>query len=163
MKSQNEDHPKRLAVIRIRGRVNVRGDIEDTMKMLRLHRVNHCALVSDTPTLKGMILKAKDYITWGDVDEKDVSLLLKNRGELVGGERLTDTYVKKNTGFKSIADFAKAFVASKAELSDVPDLKPIFRLHPPRKGHKRIKRTFGASGALGNRGAQIKDLIYKMR
>ncbi|MFQ5800505.1 MAG: 50S ribosomal protein L30 [Candidatus Hydrothermarchaeales archaeon] len=163
MKSKNEDHPKRLIVIRVRGKVNVRKDIEDTLEMLRLHRINHCVLISNIPSIKGMIVKAKDYITWGEVDEKDISLLLKNRGELVGGERLTDAYVKKNTQFKSINDFAKAFALSKAELSDVPNLKPVFRLHPPRKGHKRIKRVFAEGGALGYRGPQIKDLIYRMR
>ncbi len=163
MKSKNEDHPKRLGVIRIRGKVNVREEIEDTMKMLRLHRVNHCILVNDAPSSKGMISKAKDYITWGEVDEKDITLLLKNRGELIGGDKLTDAYVKKNTSFKSIADFAKAFVNLKAEIKDIPNLKPVFRLHPPRKGHKGIKRVFTNGGALGYRGPQIKYLIYKMR
>ncbi|MFQ5976124.1 MAG: 50S ribosomal protein L30 [Candidatus Hydrothermarchaeales archaeon] len=163
MQSKNEDHPKRLVVIRVRGKVNVKKEIEDTLKMLRLYRINHSVLISSTPSLKGMVVKAKDYITWGDVDEKDISLLLKNRGELIGGEKLTDAYVKKNTRFKSIADFVKAFAASKAELSDIPNLKPVFRLHPPRKGHKRIKRAFKDGGALGYRGSQIKDLVYRMR
>lgn len=163
MKSNNEDQPKRLAVIRIRGRVNVRKEIEDTLSMLKLHKVNHCVIISDKSTLKGMIQKAKDYITWGDVDEKDISLILKNRGELTGGEKLTDKYIKNNTKFKTINGFAKALSQSTAELDDIPSLKPVFRMHPPRKGHNKIKRSYKNGGALGPRGPRIKELIYKMR
>ncbi|MFQ6135799.1 MAG: 50S ribosomal protein L30 [Candidatus Hydrothermarchaeales archaeon] len=164
MKQANDDKsPKRLAVIRVRGRVNVRGKIEDTLKMLRLNKVNHCVFVNESPSLEGMISKVKDYVTWGEVDEKDVTLVLKNRGELSGGGKLTDAYIKENTEFKSIENFAEAFIASKAELRDIPHLKPVFRLHPPRKGHKKIKRPFVEGGALGYRGPKIKDLVYRMR
>ena len=38
------------AVIRIRGRIGVRRDIADTLKMLRLHKVNHCVIVPETDT-----------------------------------------------------------------------------------------------------------------
>ncbi|NPE31458.1 50S ribosomal protein L30, partial [Methanococcoides sp. SA1] len=31
-----------FAVVRVRGPVNVSGKIEDTLGMLRLHKVNHC-------------------------------------------------------------------------------------------------------------------------
>ncbi|MDY6932317.1 MAG: uL30 family ribosomal protein, partial [Halobacteriota archaeon] len=32
------------AVVRLRGNVNVRPEIKDTLKMLRLNRINHCVL-----------------------------------------------------------------------------------------------------------------------
>jgi len=41
------------AVVRLRGQVNVRYTIEDTMKMLRLHRVNHCVFVPEKSSLQG--------------------------------------------------------------------------------------------------------------
>jgi large subunit ribosomal protein L30 len=154
---------KRLVVIRIRGSVNVNREIAHTLDMLRLNRPNHAVFIDDRESYRGMLQKAKDYVTWGEVGYEDVSLILKNRGELIGKKKLTDEHLKKNTKFKSIDDFAKAFVEFKAELSDLPDMKPIFRLHPPRKGHKGVKRAFSVGGSLGNRGLEIKDLIYKMR
>jgi large subunit ribosomal protein L30 len=131
--------------------------------MLRLTRVNHCVFIDDRPTFKGMLQKAKDYITWGEVTPEEVALILRNRGELVGGKRLTDAYVKEHTKFKSIDDFAKAFVEFKAELSDIPQLKPVFRLHPPRKGYRGIKRSFVEGGALGYRGEAMRELLRRMR
>lgn len=154
---------KRLMVVRIRGSVNVNRDIAGTLEILRLRRVNHATFIDDRQSYRGMLQKVKDYVTWGEVDHKDISLILENRGEVEGNGKLTDKYVKTNTSFKSIKEFAKAFVEFKAELADIPGLKPIFRLHPPRKGHKGIKRAFSVGGSLGNRGGKIKELIYKMR
>jgi len=154
---------QRLAVVRVRGHVGLPREVEDTLRMLRLTRVNHCVFIDDRPTFKGMLQKAKDYITWGEVTPEEVALILRNRGELVGGKRLTDAYVKEHTKFKSIDDFAKAFVEFKAELSDIPQLKPVFRLHPPRKGYRGIKRSFVEGGALGYRGEAMRELLRRMR
>ena len=45
----------------------------------------------------------------------------------------------------------------------IPGLKPVLRLHPPRKGYKTTKRTFPQGGALGYYGQEINTLLYKMR
>lgn len=152
-----------FAVVRVRGPVNVSGKIEDTLGMLRLHKVNHCVFLQDTPNNKGMIQKAKDYIAYGTVDVESLTEVLSKRGRLEGDIRLTDEYVKENSEFASIASFAEALVNGDAKITDVPMLKPVFRLHPPRKGHAGIKRTAQQGGVLGNHGDDIKALLNKMR
>jgi large subunit ribosomal protein L30 len=152
-----------FAVVRVRGQVNVSGKIEDTLGMLRLHKVNHCVFLQDTPNNKGMIQKAKDYIAYGTVDVESLTEVLSKRGRLEGDARLTDEYVKENSEFASIASFAEALVNGDAKITDVPLLKPVFRLHPPRKGHAGIKRTAQQGGVLGNHGDDIKALLNKMR
>ncbi|MCD4800023.1 MAG: 50S ribosomal protein L30 [Methanococcoides sp.] len=152
-----------FAVVRIRGPVNVSGKIEDTLGMLRLHKVNHCVFLQDTPNNKGMIQKSKDYIAYGTVDVESLTEVLGNRGRLEGDARLTDEYVKENSEFASIASFAEALVNGDAKITDVPLLKPVFRLHPPRKGHAGMKRTAQQGGVLGNHGDDIKALLNKMR
>jgi len=42
-------------------------------------------------------------------------------------------------------------------------IKPVLRLHPPRKGHRSIKRSVKQGGELGYHGAAINELLYKMR
>jgi len=51
-----------------------------------------------------------------------------------------------------------------AELSDIPDLKPVFRLKPPSKGYDRggIKQPYTKGGALGYRSEKINDLLKRM-
>ncbi len=59
-----------LAVVLVRGLIGSRSDIRDTLVMLRLLRKNACILVPDTPGVCGMLQKAKDYITWGKIDQE---------------------------------------------------------------------------------------------
>ena len=151
------------AVVRLRGQVNVRYTIEDTMKMLRLHKVNHCVVVPENPHFKGMVHKVKDYVAYGKVDAKALAEILESRGRLEGGTRLTEEYVRENTAYASIQAFAEAVIEEKASLKDIPGLKPVFRLHPPRKGHAGIKRTFRQGGVLGNQDENINMLLHKMR
>jgi len=153
---------KRLAVIRIRGTVGVRKDIEYTLRLLRLVRKFHAVVIDDRPDYLGMLQKVKDYVTWGEIDAETLAELLRKRGRLVGNRRLTDEDVKK-LGYSSIEEFAEAVIEFKAELSDIPGLKPVFRLHPPKGGFKgTIKRMYGDGGETGYRGKDINELLRRM-
>ncbi|MDK2974219.1 MAG: large subunit ribosomal protein [Methanofollis sp.] len=151
------------AVVQVRGVVNTRTEIKDTLKMLRLHHINHCVMVPDTPAYMGMIRKVKDYIAYGEADEKVVATILSTRGRLTGNLKLTDEYVREHSQFSGIEEFAGALCRGEATMQDIPGLKPVLRLHPPRKGFRTIKRTFQQGGALGNYGEEINDLLYRMR
>ncbi|MBO4301858.1 50S ribosomal protein L30 [Methanosarcinaceae archaeon] len=151
------------AVIRVRGPAGVRGEIEDTMKMLRLHKVNHCVILSENAVNTGMVQKVKDYTAFGTIGAEEIEALLINRGRLAGGDRLTDEYVKENTPYADIKALAAALANEEVRIKDIPGLKPVFRLHPPRKGHAGIKRTVQQGGVLGNHGENISVLLNKMR
>lgn len=151
-----------LAVVRVRGTAGIPGDIADTLRMLHLTRANHCILLRENPSSLGMLVKVKDYVTWGELDEASAEEVLRNRAELSGGKRLTDDYLKKNTRFKTIKQLAKELITGKAELGSIPGLRPFFRLHPPRQGYGGIKRAVKEGGALGKR-ETIGSLIHRMR
>lgn len=151
------------AAVRIRGGVKTRQDIRDTLSMLHLDRINHCVVLPENPNYKGMIHKAKDYVAFGTITAETLSMMLDNRGKLEGGVALTEEYLSKNTKYKSFNELAKAVCEGKASLSEVPKLKPVFRLHPPRKGLKGTKRTFQEGGDLGDHGKEINLLLKKMR
>lgn len=150
-------------VVQVRGVVNCRKEIKDTLKMLRLHHVNHCVVIPDTPAYTGMIRKVKDYVAYGEATPEILSTLLETRGRLTGDGKLTDEYIKENSKYDGIKSFADAVCSGEAHLNDIPGLKPVLRLHPPRKGYKSIKRTYQQGGALGNYGSDIGNLLYRMR
>ncbi len=151
-----------LAVIRVRGRTGVRKEISDTLKMLNLTRINHCVLIPETPSYKGMLQKVKDYVTWGEINKDTLERLIRTRGRLYGDEPITDKYVKEKMGFENISALADAIVEGKVLYKDIPNVKPIFRLHPPLKGWEKTKRHFTEGGALGYRGEKINELILRM-
>ncbi len=150
-----------MAVVRIRGLVKGRKDAGDTMRMLGLTRINHCVVVDDVPSVKGMLQKSKDYITWGEIKPEVLEHLLRKRGRLVGDKKINDDVVKAN-GFSSIKEFAEAVSSGKAKTSSVNGLKKVFRLNPPSGGYKNTKRAFKDLGDLGYRGEMINNLLMRM-
>lgn len=150
-----------FAVVRIRGTVGVRREIRDTLKMLRLNAVNNCVILPETPEYKGMIEKAKDYITWGEIEKETLVEMLKKRLRLKGNKRVDENILKKVTGFDSFENFADALLEGKVKIKDFKELQPLFRLTPPSKGFKSIKEHY-PKGDLGYRGKEINELIERM-
>jgi len=151
-----------LALIRLRSGIRARGEVRDTLAMLRLHRINHLVIVDDNPSYRGMIQKVKDYITWGEIDKETLVKLLRKRGRLVGNKPITDEYVQEKLGM-TIEEFAEKVINGEMKLRDLPNIKPVFRLHPPRGGLRGSKkRSFKEGGALGYRGEKINELIERM-
>lgn len=138
----------KIAVILVRGKVNLNEKLKDTLNMLNLPRKNSCIIIENTPTNMGMIKKVKDYITWGEIDEETYKELISKRGEEFLG-RTTDSKQKYSYNFVEI---------------DGKKYKPTFCLNPPRKGfgRKGIKVAFKVGGALGYRAEKINDLIKRM-
>ena len=151
-------------VIRVRSDRGVKPKIRDTMSMLNLTRVNHAVLLPDTPAYAGMLHKAKDYITWGEVDADTIATLISERGRLVGDKPVTNSSVKSGSDYSTIKALSKAIASGDAGTGDIDGMKPVFRLHPPRgpKGWGGIKRSFTVGGALGFRGEAIADLAGRM-
>jgi len=151
-----------IAIVRIRGGVRTNQDIRDTLAMLRLDRQNHLVIIPSNPVLKGMLQKVKDYVTWGEPDLETITNVIQFRGRLSGDRRITDEYIKANSGFASTRDFAAAVLGQKAKYSDIKDIKPVIRLHPPRGGYENTKISYTAGGSLGHRGKDINALIMRM-
>ena len=151
-------------VIRVRSDRGVKPKIRDTMSMLNLTKVNHAVLVPDTPAYAGMLQKAKDYVTWGEVDADTISELISQRGRMIGDKPITNAVIKSGSEFSTINALSKAIASGDARTNAVEGMKPVFRLHPPRgaKGWGGIKRSFSTGGALGFRGEAISDLVGRM-
>ena len=151
-------------VVRARSNIKVEHSIRETMDMLNLTRVNHAVIIPENAQYKGMLQKAKDYITWGDADAELVEKMISGRGRLIGDKPVSDADVKEGTDYSSIKEFSSAIAAGKATVKDMAELKRVFRLHPPRgpKGWGGLKRTYVIGGALGPRGEDIGALVERM-
>ena len=151
-----------LAVIRVRGYVNIDVRIREAFKHLSLDRVNYMVLIPEEATRLGQIKKTKDYITFGQIDADTLAAVLQKRGRLAGDKKLDETWLKESK-FSSFKGLAQAVIDGKASLKELK-VKKVFRLNPPRKGFGRagIKKSFRQSGALGDRKEKINDLIKRM-
>ena len=139
----------KLVVIRVRGIIGINSNIERTLEQLALYKKNFCVVVPNNKSYLGMVMKVKDYVTWGNIDEETFSFLTSKKGEEYKG-RIADSKGKiKYNRFLSVKE---------------KKIKKHFRLNSPRKGYGRkgVKVSFNKGRALGYRGDEIKDLLKRM-
>jgi large subunit ribosomal protein L30 len=131
---------KMLVAIRIRGDVALPYDAKQTLAMLNLHHKNWCSIYPNNASMKGMINKVKDYVTYGELSEETYKELM---------EKKADEYKQ---------DDDNCLVYNKKKY------KKFIRLSPPLKGYGRegTKKPFTKNGALGYRADKINELIKRM-
>jgi large subunit ribosomal protein L30 len=152
------------ALVQLRGEVDMSEDVVDTLDMLNVHGVNHCVLVPETDTYRGMVTKVNDFVAHGQPSVEVVETLLAKRAEpLEGSADVNDAWIAEHTEYEDIGALAQALVDEETTLRD-EGLSPTLRLHPPRGGHEGIKHSATEGGQLGKHDAeQIDQLLEAMR
>ena len=152
------------AVVQLRGEVNTSRSVRDTLSMLNLHHVNHCALVPDGETYRGMITKVNDVVAYGEPSPEVLATLLRRRAEPAEGDGdVDDAWVSGNTDYDDVEALARALLAEETTLR-AEGLSPVLRLHPPRGGHGGVKQPVATGGELGRHSTdEIDDLLEAMR
>lgn len=69
----------KLAVVLIRGRTGTNQDIKTTLDSLGLGRKYTCAIVEDSPSLRGRLHKLQNYVTFGPVSDETLKQLKEKR------------------------------------------------------------------------------------
>lgn len=149
-------------VVRVRGSPNMNTDIRDTLSMLGLEAPNNATVVPGKPSFEGMLEKTKDYTAYGEIQAGTLANLLTERGEIEGGEAVTDEVVADRTDHDGVQSFAEAVANGDATLKDLPGLDTTLRLTPPKGGYKSTKKHASTGGTLGYRGEEINELIDRM-
>lgn len=161
MPEKTEEH-KCLAVVKVRGTISAQRAARETLDLLRLPKTNHAVLVQNNPSMKGMLKRVQSYVTWGEISKETLSDLLAKRGRLAGNKKLSEEYAQK-VGAKSLSDLAVSIAECKLDYAKLPEIQPVFKLHPPKKGFKgTTKKNFRAGGEAGYRGEAINELIKRM-
>ena len=138
-----------IAVIRIHGQVGLRKEIAETLYRLKLRKKYSCVVLNPTKEQLGMIKNGRDFVAFGNINDKTLEKLIEKRGLLIDK--------KKKIEPKKIIDELK----NGKKLNSL-GLKPFFRLHPPRKGIDAKKHFGVGKGVLGNNEDGINDLIERM-
>ena len=139
-----------IAVVRIKGQVGLKKPIVKTLNRLRLRRKYACVVFAKPNKIQeGMIKKVKDFVAFGEINKETFEKLIEARGQLINKKKKID--VKK-----TIEELEKG-----KKYEDV-NLKPFFRLHPPRGGIDSKKHFGVQKGVLGNHKDKISKLIERM-
>ncbi len=137
-----------LLIIRISGMVDVPPRIREGLDRIRLRRKYSAVLLKPTPEIMKLLNKLRNHVAYGDIDEETLSLLIEKRGVL------KDSSKKIQPG-KIIDQIEKKSLSSS-------DIKPFFRLHPPRGGIDSKKHAGVKKGVLGDNKKEINNLVRRM-
>ncbi|MBI2043049.1 uL30 family ribosomal protein [Candidatus Pacearchaeota archaeon] len=138
-----------ICIIRIKGEIGLDRDVVETLNRLRLKRKYSCVVIKPDAEKMGMIKKVKNFVAYGNINGETFEKLVEKRGQLLDKKKTID---------------AKKIVSNLKEgkTYEENNLKPFFRLHPPRKGIDS-KIHFGKKkGVLGNNKEKINDLVERM-
>lgn len=139
-----------ITIIRIKGQVGLKKDIKETFNRLRLRRKYSCIVFSEAKKEQlGMVKKLRNFVAYGKIDKKTFEKLIESRGQLI------DKTKKINT--KDAVEQLE-----KGRKYQELNLKPFFRLHPPRGGIESKKHFGVGKGILGDNKEKINELIGRM-
>lgn len=148
--------------VKVRGAVSAMREARETLEFLHLTHTNHAVLIDSRPAYKGMLQRVNSYVTWGEPTKETVAMMIQKRARLAGNKKITAEYILK-TGYQSVDELADAIVNCKVAFQKLPEIQPLFKLHPPSKGYKgKTKKGFKAGGEAGYRGEAINELLKRM-
>ena len=136
-------------VVNIRGTVNQRSTVKTTMEHLHLESRFRATIIPNNEISKGMLQTVKNHVAWINADSSTIESLITNRGEKSNSVKYDSDLAQKD-GYTTISDLAKALSENKINLSSLSNLKPSFRLSPPKGGfRKSTRRMYSQGGTLG--------------
>ena len=137
-----------IAIIRIKGMVNINEDVENTLSRLRLRRKYACTLVDmNNNEINGMVKKIRNFVAYGEIDKPTLVELIKKRAQSLDKTKKIDP--------EKISE-----ILLKEKKFDNTGIKPFVRLHPPRGGIN--SKDHFPIGVLGDNKEKINDLIRRM-
>lgn len=137
-----------ILVIRIGGLVDMTKKFEEMLFRFRLRRKYSAVLMPPTVLNIKLLKKLRNHIAYGEINKETMKELIEKRAMPINKE-------KKINPEKVVEQLEKS--------GKSPDIKPFFRLHPPRGGID-AKKHFGVSkkAVLGDNQDKINDLVKRM-
>ena len=136
-----------ICIIRSRGETKIDGHVKETFDRLRLRRKYSCIVINPNKEQTGMIKKLEDFVAFGEISKDILEKLIDARGQRINKEKKVDS--------KKAAEELE-----KGKKYENLNLKPFFRLHPPRGGIK--SKVHFPKGVLGNNKEKINELVLRM-
>lgn len=136
-----------LIVIRISGMVDVPENVGYLLNNINLRRKYVSILMDETDENRKLLNKIRSFVAFGTISHENLVKLISLRGEKVDKTKIDAEQIAKMLDKKSLREL---------------NMKPFFRLHPPRKGIESKKHFGVGKGVLGDNKEKINLLLERM-
>src|SRR5574344_1530597 len=106
-----------FAILRVRGPIKVNVDIEHTLKLLRLTRVNHCVIYPEDKKIKGMLFKIRNMVTYGEITKETLKKMLVKRGFVYSDKGKLLKFKEQYADEKAIDKLVDDLISGKAKIN----------------------------------------------
>ena len=129
--------PKLFLAVRIRGTVGDNPRMELALKSLGMESKFNARLVPGNPDMLGMLRKAKDQVTWGELEPETLEMILSKRAEKSGPgpHRLDEEFARLHFKIQDLGDLAKQIIGGEVDLQLSRRARPVD--HPQRVAPER--------------------------
>jgi len=134
-----------IVAIRISGLVSIPRSVQETLFRMRLRKKYTAILIEDTEENRKLLESVRNFIAYGEISEETAEKLIEKRGKIIGKKKIDAGAV-----LDKIAD------------KKTQNIKPFFRLHPPRGGIDSKAHYGVRKGVLGNNKEAINKLVERM-
>ena len=136
-----------IAIIRIKGLVEVPENIQERLIRINLRRKYNLILMNETENNLRILNKIRNYVAYGKISKEVLIELIEKRAVSFKNKKIDASKIAEEIEKKNIEDLG---------------IRPFFSLHPPRggintKSHFPIKK-----GVLGDNKEKINELIRRM-
>ena len=109
-----------------------------------------------------MLNISKDHVAWCKIESTLAEKLLKTRSEKASGVKFSEEGLKRQKEFRSYSELANGLESGKAKLSELGEMRPFFRLKPPRGGFRKSTRRQYRDGGILGKNEELPKLVERM-
>ena len=149
-------------MVNLRGIVNTRTPVRTTLEQLSIARRFNATIVPDNEVYRGMLNISKDHVAWCKIESTLAEKLLKTRSEKASGVKFSEEGLKRQKEFRSYSELANGLESGKAKLSELGEMRPFFRLKPPRGGFRKSTRRQYRDGGILGKNEELPKLVERM-
>ena len=149
-----------ILVINVKSTVNVRYDVKDTLKSLRITKRFAANIIPNNPISQGMLYQAKHHVAWSIIDHKLITKILKLRIKF-GSKKISDELIK-SIGYKDVETLSKDIEKGDFTLKKIDNLRPSISFPPPKGGFKRSTRRLYTQGGILGANPDLPNIVEKM-
>jgi len=164
-----DEKPKVLVIVRIRGIAKVPPKQRKVLQLLRLRQIFNCVFVKFNKPMVNMLRLIEPYIAYGYPSLKTIRGLVYKRGNLkVNGQRVRITDNKQvkakfnNDAVVCVEDIVNQIYTKGKHFQAVTNGLWPFKLSPPKGGMRKKRIHFIEGGDFGNRETLINKFLNRM-
>jgi large subunit ribosomal protein L7e len=165
----NEEKPKVVVVVRIRGLAHIKPKQRKILQLLRLRQIFNARVLKYNRPMANMLRLVEPYIAYGYPSLRTVRDLIYKRGALrVNGQRVKisdNAQVRDKFNNKDVVcveDVVDQLYNCGPHFRTVSNALWAFKLAPPTGGMRQKRRHFIEGGDYGNRESLINRFVRRM-